>query len=341
MPTRRDDQIRGHEIRLASRPVGWPTAENFAFVDVEVPDPGPGQVLVRNTYMSVDPYMRGRMNDVRSYVPPFQVGAALEGGAIGEVIASDSDAVPVGATVMHQLGWRDLALLDARAVRVVDPAAAPTPAAYLGALGTTGFTAYVGIVDIAEMREGDVVFVSGAAGAVGSMAGQIAKLRGASRVIGSAGSAEKVRHLTEKLGFDAAFNYHDGSVNRQLAAAAPDGIDVYFDNVGGDHLTAALFAMHDFGRVALCGAISAYNASQAPPGPPNLGLAVSRRLLLRGYIILDHNNRMRAFLDEIGPAIRDGRIVVDETVVHGLEHAPDAFLGLMRGENIGKMLVAL
>jgi hypothetical protein len=331
----------GREFHLASRPVGWPTPENFAFVDVEVPDPGPGQVLVRNTYMSVDPYMRGRMNDVRSYVPPFQVGKALDGGAIGEVIASGSDTIPVGATVLHSLGWRDLALLDATHARIVDPLAAPTPATYLGALGTTGFTAYVGLLDIAGLREGDVVFVSGAAGAVGSIAGQIAKLRGASRVIGSAGSAAKVNHLVDKLGFDAAFNYHDGPVHRQLAAAAPDGIDVYFDNVGGDHLTAAIYALHNFGRVALCGAIDAYNATDARPGPPNLGLAVSKRLTLRGFIVIDHHDRMPAFLAEVAPWIRDGRVVADETVVHGLEHAPDAFIGLLRGENVGKMVVAI
>jgi hypothetical protein len=331
----------GHEFHLASRPVGWPTADNFAFVEVEVPDPGPDQVLVRNTYMSVDPYMRGRMNDVPSYVPPFQVGKALDGGAIGEVIASGTDAVPVGATVVHQLGWRDLALVPARYARVVDAAAAPTPATYLGALGGTGLTAYVGLLDIAGMREGDVVFVSGAAGAVGSLAGQIAKLRGASRVIGSAGSAAKVSHLVDKLGFDAAFNYKDGAVRRQLAGVAPDGIDVYFDNVGGDHLTAALFALRTHGRVALCGAIDAYNATEARPGPPNLGLAITKRLSLRGYLIIDHYDRMPAFLDEVGPWIRDGRIVSDETVVHGLENAPDAFLGLLRGDNIGKMVVAL
>src|SRR5262245_9214569 len=331
----------GHEFHLASRPVGWPTLDNFAFVDVEVPDPGPGQVLVRNTYMSVDPYMRGRMNDVRSYVPPFQIGKALDGGAIGEVIASGSDTIPVGATVLHSLGWRDLALLDAKHARIVDPLAAPTPTTYLGALGTTGFTAYIGLLDIAGMGEGAVVFVSGAAGAVGSIAGQIAKLRGASRVIGSAGSAAKVSHLVDKLGFDAAFNYHDGPVHRQLAAAAPDGIDVYFDNVGGDHLTAAIYALHNFGRVALCGAIGAYNATEARPGPPNLGLAVSKRLTLRGYIVTDHYDRMPAFLAEVAPWIRDGRVVADETVVAGLEHAPDAFIGLLRGENLGKMVVAI
>ena len=331
----------GHEFRLASRPRGWPSEENFDYVAVELPDPGPDQILVRNTFMSVDPYMRGRMNDVKSYVPPFQVGKALDGGAMGEVIASANERVPVGATVVHQLGWRDLALLDGKYAHVVDPTAVPTPATYLGALGGTGLTAYVGLLDIAGMREGDVVFVSGAAGAVGSIAGQIAKLRGASRVIGSAGSAEKVSFLTDKLGFDAAFNYKDAPVRKQLAAAAPDGIDVYFDNVGGEHLTAALSSLRTFGRVALCGAIDAYNATEAQPGPPNLGLAITKRLSLRGFIVTDHRDRTAAFREEVGAWIRDGRVVCNETIVDGLSRAPDAFIGMLRGNNVGKMVVAI
>jgi NADPH-dependent curcumin reductase CurA len=246
----------GAEFRLASRPSGWPTPENFDLVEVEVPEPGPGQVLVRNRFVSVDPYMRGRMNDVPSYVPPWQIGAAVDGGAVGEVIASGSEQVKVGDTVLHSLGWRDLALLPERYATVVDPAlVGGRISAYLGVLGTTGLTAWAGLVDIAEMREGDAVFVSGGAGAVGSVAGQIARLRGASRVVGSAGSAEKVAYLTDRLGFDAAFNYKDGSVRRRLAEAAPDGIDVYFDNTGGDQLTAAISTLKRGGRVALCGAI--------------------------------------------------------------------------------------
>jgi NADPH-dependent curcumin reductase CurA len=331
----------GHHFHLVSRPVGWPTPENFALVDVEVPEPGPGQVLVRNTYLSVDPYMRGRMNDAKSYVPPFQIGQALDGGAMGEVIASGSDAVPVGSMVVHQLGWRDLALFDAKYAEVVDPAATPSPATYLGALGIPGLTAYVGLFDIANMRDGDVVFISGAAGAVGSIAGQLAKLRGASRVVGSAGSAAKVRHLTDELGYDAAFNYKDGPVRKQLAAAAPDGIDVYFDNVGGEHLVAALSALHTFGRVALCGAIHAYNATEAPTGPPNLGLAITKRLTLRGFVVTDHRDRTAAFVDEVGGWIRDGRIMCTETIVDGFEETPAAFIGLLRGDNVGKMVVRI
>ena len=331
----------GHEFRLASRPNGWPTRDNFQFATVELAEPGPGEVLVRNAYVSVDPYMRGRMNDVPSYVPPFQIGKALDGGAVGEVVASGSPKFTVGQTVLHALGWRDLALLPERHVNVVDPTAVGSVSAYLGVLGTTGLTAYVGLLDIASMREGDAVFVSGAAGAVGSVAGQIAKLRGASRVVGSAGSAEKVAYLTDRLGFDAAFDYHDGPVREQLRTAAPDGIDVYFDNVGGEHLTASISALHRGGRVALCGAIDAYNATEAPTGPSNLALAIGKRLTLRGYIVSDHYDRMPAMLAELGPWLRDGSLVADETVVDGLAQAPEAFIGLLRGRNIGKMVVRI
>ncbi|GIF14413.1 NADP-dependent oxidoreductase [Actinoplanes teichomyceticus] len=329
------------EIRLASRPTGWPTADNFELAELPTPEPGPGQVLIRNQYMSVDPYMRGRMNDVESYVEPFQVGKALDGAAVGEVVASQSPDVPVGAIVVHALGWRDYALADAAQVRVVDPAAAPTLSAYLGVLGMTGCTAYVGLLDIAQFREGDTVFVSGAAGAVGSMVGQIAKLRGAKRVIGSAGSAAKVRHLVDELGFDAAFNYKDAPVRQQLREAAPDGIDVYFDNVGGDHLEAAIASLNKYGRVALCGAIAQYNETSAPAAPRNLALAIGKELNLRGFIVGNHRNRMPDFIAEVGAWLRAGKIQSRETVVEGLANAPEAFLGLMRGENTGKMVIKL
>ena len=329
----------GQEIQLAARPQGEPAESDFRLAEAEVQDPGEGQVVVRNTWMSVDPYMRGRMNDRRSYVPPFQIGAPLEGGAVGEVVASRADAVSEGDTVLHQLGWREYAVLDGGAVRKVDTDLAP-PQAYLGVLGMPGLTAYVGLLDIAALAEGDVVFVSGAAGAVGGMAGQIAKVRG-HRVIGSAGSPEKVAHLTDELGFDAALNYRDGDVAGQLAQAAPDGIDVYFDNVGGGHLEAALEVLNRNGRVAMCGAISQYNATEPVAGPRNLGLAVGKRLTLRGFIVSDHGDRMRAFAEEVGGLLRDGRIRHRETVVEGLEHAPEAFIGLLRGQNLGKMLVRL
>jgi hypothetical protein len=263
----------------------------------------------------------------------------MDGGAVGEVVVSSDERFAPGDLVLHGLGWREHALLDARQARRLDPESGVSPSAYLGVLGTTGLTAYVGLLDIAAMKPGDVVFVSGAAGAVGSMVGQIAKLRGASRVIGSAGSAAKVAHLTDALGYDAAFDYHDGPVARQLREAAPDGIDVYFDNVGGDHLEAALFALRDFGRAALCGAISVYNEEKAAPGPRNLGLAVSKRLTLRGFIVTDHGSRMRDFVPEMAGWLRDEAVRHDETVVDGIENAVDAFLGLLRGANLGKMIV--
>src|SRR5580700_10897731 len=275
------------QIVLASRPSGWPTAANFALTETGRPELADGQVRVRNLFMSVDPYMRGRMNDVKSYVPPFRLGEPLEGGAIGTVIESRSPDLAKGDLVLHMLGWRDEAVLPARQARKVAVAKGLSPSAYLGVLGMPTLAAYVGLLDIAQLKQGDTVFVSGAAGAVGSMAGQIARLKGAGRVIGSAGGDEKVRWLRE-IGFDAAFNYKTGPVFDQLREAAPHGIDIYFDNVGADHLDAALVMLNDHGRVAMCGAIANYNATEPPVGPSNLGLVVSKRLTLRGFIIIDH-----------------------------------------------------
>ncbi len=325
---------------LASRPSGWPTAENFALTEVPRPELADGQVRVRNLFMSVDPYMRGRMNDVKSYVPPFGVGQPLDGGAVGSVIESRSPDLAEGDLVTHMLGWRDEAVLDAGQARKVDPAEGLSPSAYLGVLGGTSLTAYVGLLDIAALKPGDAVFVSAAAGAVGSIAGQIAKLKGASRVIGSAGSDDKVRWLRE-IGFDAVFNYKAAPVHQQLRQAAPDGIDVYFDNVGGDHLQAALSVLRRGGRVAMCGAIASYNATEPVPGPRNLGLVITKRLTLRGFIVFDHNDRNPDMIADVTRWLRDGRLHFAETVVDGLEHAPDAFLDLLRGRNTGKMIVRL
>ncbi|MEU1603294.1 NADP-dependent oxidoreductase [Micromonospora matsumotoense] len=327
------------EIHLASRPQGWPTADNFRLVETEVPTPGPGQIVVRNQFMSVDPYMRGRMNDAKSYVPPFALDAPLDGGAIGEVVAGGADGINVGDTVLHGLGWREYALLDGASARRVDPDVAPV-SAYLGVLGMTGLTAYAGLLDVAAMQPGETVFVSGAAGAVGSMVGQIAKLRGAGRVVGSAGSPAKVARLTA-LGFDAAFDYHDGPVRDALKAAAPDGIDVYFDNVGGEHLEAAIGAMKLHGRAAICGMIAQYNSAEPPAAPRNLALVIGKRLTLRGFLVGDHGGLREQFVAEVGGWLREGRLSYDETIVDGIGNAPDAFLGLLRGENLGKMLVRL
>ncbi|GAA0376095.1 NADP-dependent oxidoreductase [Microbispora corallina] len=333
--------MRTREIRLASRPKGWPEPADFDLAETDLPEPAEGQVLVRNLFMSVDPYMRGRMNDVKSYVPPYRLGEPLEGGAVGEVVDSRAPGLAKGDVVLHNHGWREHALLDARAVRKVPDVPGVSPSAYLGVLGMPGLTAYAGLLDVAGFKDGDAVFVSGAAGAVGSLVGQIARLKGASRVIGSAGSAAKVAFLTERLGFDAAFDYRDAPVAEQLAAAAPDGIDVYFDNVGADHLEAAIGALRPHGRVALCGAIAVYNRADPQPGPRNLSLAIGRRLTLRGFIVGDHYSRMPAMVDEVGAWLREGRIVYQETVADGLDNAPAAFIGMLRGENVGKMIVRL
>jgi NADPH-dependent curcumin reductase CurA len=331
--------LSGREIHLAARPDGQPTASNFRLVTAPVPDPGPGQVLIRNHYLSVDPYMRGRLDDVPSYVAPFQLDAVLDGGAVGEVLATnDAPGLAPGDLVLHDLGWREYAVADAGQTRKLDPPPGIAESAYLGVLGMPGLTAYAGLLDIAELRTGDVVFVSAAAGAVGSLVGQIAKLRGASRVIGSAGSAAKVQYITE-LGFDAAFNYRDAPVDKALAEAAPDGIDVYFDNVGGDHLAAAIDNLRLHGRVAVCGAISVYGG--APPGPANLPYVIGKRLTLRGFLVLDHEDLRPQFEAEVAQWLLAGHIRFDETVVDGIENTPEAFLGLLRGDNTGKMVIRL
>lgn len=308
-------------------------------VEVDLPELQDGQVLVRNDVMSVDPYMRGRMNDVKSYVPPFQIGKALEGGAVGTVIESRNDDVPVGTSVLHALGWREYAVLDAGRFQVVDTDAFPA-STYLGVLGMTGLTAYAGLMAAAEFEEGDAVFVSGAAGAVGSMVGQIAKLSGASRVIGSAGTPEKVQRVLD-LGFDAAFNYHDGPVRESLKQAAPDGIDVYFDNVGGDHLEAALSSLNVDGHVAMCGAIAQYNQSEPPCAPRNLALAIGKRLTLRGFVVQKYSSMAPEFRATVGPWIAEGKIQWDETFRDGLDNAAQAFIDLLDGANTGKMVVRL
>jgi NADPH-dependent curcumin reductase CurA len=323
---------------LVARPHGWPTLENFAVVETEDPVPAAGQVLVHNRVISVDPYMRGRMSAARSYVAPYEVGKAMYGGAVGEVLESTVDSLRPGDLVLHELGWRTHAAVDARRVLKVDPAVAPL-SAYLGVLGMPGLTAYAGLFEVAEFRAGDTVFVSGAAGAVGSLVGQLARLRGAKRVIGSAGAAEKVAYLVDELGFDAAFNYKDGSVTAQLRKAAPDGIDVYFDNVGGEHLEAAIDSMRLHGRIAVCGMISQYNATEAQPAPRNLGQIIAKRFTMRGLLVSDHNAVRPRFLAEVGPLLASGELKYTETFADGIANAPRAFLDLLGGANTGKMIV--
>ncbi|HJG63823.1 MAG TPA: NADP-dependent oxidoreductase [Corynebacterium stationis] len=329
------------QIQLVNRPTGWPSHDDFRTATIEYGDLEPGQVRVRNEYVSVDPYMRRRMNDTRSYVAPFALGETIAGGAVGRVIESESDALPVGTPVLHQHGWSDVIQADAETFRPVPDIEGLPLSVHLHILGMTGLTAYVGLTAIAGMKEGDTVFVSGAAGAVGTAVGQIAKQLGASRVIGSAGSAEKVALLTQKYGYDEAFNYKEGNVREQLPVSAPDGVDVYFDNVGGDHLEAALDAMNDGGRIALCGAISGYNTTDRTPGPDNMANIITRGLKLEGFTLANYLHHAPAFREKMTKWFAEGKIAYDETVVDGIENTVDAFLDMMRGANTGKMLVRI
>ena len=302
-----------------------------------LPEPAEGEVLVRNSYLSVDPYMRSRMRDAKSYVPPYEVGKVMDGGAVGQVIASRGGKLEEGSWVQGLNGWREHYTSNGDGLFPVDPSLAPISAA-LGVLGMPGLTAYAGLMEFGKPQEGETVFVSGAAGAVGSAVGQMARLRGC-RAVGSAGSAEKVEWLTGELGFDAAFNYKEVDLGQALDEHCPKGIDIYFDNVGGDHLAAALARMRVHGRIPLCGAISQYNREDAPPGPDNFLSVLPNRLTIRGFIVLDHFGLLGQFLAEAGPWVQAGELKYRETIVDGIENMPGAFMGLLEGENIGKMLV--
>jgi hypothetical protein len=331
-------KITSQEIRLASRPKGMPTAANFTLARRELEPLPDRQVLVRNLFMSVDPYMRGRMNEGRSYVPPFALDQPLEGGAVGEVVESRAPEFKPGDAVVSNLGWREYSMAAPKDLHPVSREIQPL-SVYLGALGMTGMTAWAGL-NLVEVKSGDVVFISGAAGAVGNVAGQLAKLRGC-RVIGSAGSEEKVRFLREECGFDIAFDYKAGPVLDQLNLEAPDGIDVYFDNVGGEALEAALSALRVHGRIIACGGISGYNQEKPRPGPANLFNITTKRLTMKGLIVRDWLGRQDEFEREVGDYYRAGRLKNKETVVEGIGRAVDAFLGLFAGKNIGKMVVKL
>ena len=324
------------EIRLVARPQGFPGEDLFEIAETAIPEPADGQLLIRNAYFSVDPYMRPRMNDVRSYVAPFTLGEAMPGGAVGRVAVSRSARHAEGDWVVHQLGWREWALSDGSGLRRIDPLVAPVSTA-LGVLGMPGFTAWYGLFELGAPKAGETVFVSGAAGAVGSAVGQMARIAGC-QVVGCAGSEEKVAWLRE-LGIEAAFDYCEERPRQGLARLAPDGIDVYFDNVGGDHLEAAIGALRTHGRVVACGSISRYNDAEPTPGPRNMFMVVTKRLRLQGFIITDHYDRFGEFAAQAAEWVREGRLRYRETVVEGIENAPKAFLGLLRGENIGKMLV--
>jgi NADPH-dependent curcumin reductase CurA len=327
------------EIRLKSRPVGMPAASDFELATVELPPPAAGQVQVRNLWMTVDPYMRARMNE-KSYAAPFALGEAMQGSAIGEVTSSNDPSLKPGDLVQSFFGWRESFNVSASEVRKLETNGLP-PEAFLGVAGLPGLTAYVGLLRIAALKQGDVVFVSGAAGAVGSMACQIARLKG-HKVIASAGGKDKIAFVRNELGVDETIDYKTTSdLAQALATAAPEGIDVYFDNVGGDHLEAALANTKPFGRFVLCGMISQYNASAPPAGIRNIALAVGRSLRLQSFNVSSHFDLQAAFANDLAAWHAAGKIKWRQTVLNGIERAPEAFLGLFSGQNIGKMLVKL
>ena len=332
---------RNREIRLKTRPTGMPQPGDFELVETQVPDPAPGQVLVKNLYMSVDPYMRGRMVDRPSYVPPFQVGEVLGGGAVGKVVASNGNSrFAEGDHVSNFSGWREWFATEGGDLQKIDPALA-TIEAYLGVFGMPGLTAYGGLLRTGELKDGERVFVSAASGAVGAVVCQIAKNKGC-YVVGSAGSDEKCEWLLKEARIDRAINYKNcGPLDKALREALPDGIDVYFENVGGEHLNAALANMRRGGRIAVCGMIAQYNDTSPPPGPANIVMVIPQRLTMRGFIVIDHMDMMPDFLRDMAAWTKAGKMKWRETIVDGIENAPRAFIGLFKGENIGKMLVRL
>lgn len=331
-------------IALASRPQGKPAAENFSLETGTLPDPEAGEVAVRVTWLSLDPYMRGRMDDAKSYAQPVQIGDTMEGGAVGEVIASNAEGIAVGDTVVGRFGWASHAIAKVDELRKVDPTIAP-PQTALGVLGMPGHTAWVGVNDILGVKAGETVVISAATGAVGSLAGQLAKAKGA-RVIGVAGGADKCAFAVNDLGFDACIDHRRANDSRDMAAMiakeAPEGVHCYFENVGGKTMEGTLSNMHDHGRIALCGMIAWYSGQgieTAAPGPFIWRQILVKRLRVQGFIIFDHPDRFRPFVKDVAPIIADGRIQYRESVTEGLENAPAAFMSMLEGGNFGKTLV--
>lgn len=322
---------------LKSRPEALPTADNFELKDIDLPPVGEGMIRVRNQWLSVDPYMRGRMNDAKSYVPPFQLDQPMDGGAVGEVVESKAEGFAPGDLVLHMGGWRDEAVVPAQTARKL-PDLGAKPQQFLGVLGTTGATAYFGLLDAASAKEGDIVFVSAAGGAVGSVVVQIAKAKGMT-VIGSAGGKDKCDYV-RSLGADQVIDYRAGPIVKSLRTAAPQGIDVYFDNVGGSHLDAALACARNNARFAICGMIEGYNKRQ-PTSLRFIMRIIAARIRLQGFLVFDYQFRFDEFYRDMAGWLKSGAVKAQETVVDGLEQTPEAFLGLFKGANVGKMLVRL
>lgn len=328
------------EIRLKRRPREVPSADDFELAEVSRPEPSDGEFLVRNVWMSVDPYMRIRMRDQKSYAEPFQIGQPLQGHCVGRVVESNHPQFAVDDCVVSRYGWRDYWTSSGDGVQKVDPDRAPLQA-YLGVLGMPGLTAYVGLLRIGELKQGETVLVSAAAGAVGSVVCQIAKIHNA-KVIGTAGSPKKIEWLRNEAGVDEAINYKQTSdLHAAVASACGDGLDLYYDNVGGELLSIALDHMHDFGRIVCCGMISQYNKAKPDPGPHNLFQVIGKRLRMQGFLVFDHEDLRPQFYEDMSRWIQEGRLKWEETVVEGLEHAPEAFIDLFGGENLGKMVVRI
>ncbi len=327
------------QILFKSRPTGWVDASHFELVKGPVPEPGPGEVQVRNVFMSLDPYMRGRMRDQKSYTPGFELGQVLQAGAVGEVIASNDPSLAVGDLVEGRLGWETYSVAKAGQVNKVDGKAASL-SHYLGVLGMPSMTAWVGLRNIGQPKAGETVYVSAASGAVGQVAGQIAKLQGC-RVAGSAGSDDKVAYISDELGFDTAFNYKTvSSLDNGLAEACPDGIDVYFENVGGTMLDAVLLKVNPYARIVACGMISQYNLER-PEGVKNLSTIVGNKVRMQGFIVSDHMDLKAEFMAEMSGWLAAGKIKYREDVTQGIENAPAAFIGMLKGENFGKQIVQI
>ncbi|SDW03160.1 NADP-dependent oxidoreductase [Paenibacillus sp. PDC88] len=331
--------MMNRKILLHSRPQGLPTEDTFKFEEAPIQEPGEGQVLVKSIYLSVDPYMRGRMNDSKSYVPPYPLGEVITGGVVGEVIESRSDQFSKGDKVLGMLGWQLYNVADADKLQQVDENIAPL-SAYLSVIGMTGLTAYFGLMDIGRPKAGETVVVSGAAGAVGSIVGQIAKIQGA-HVVGIAGTEEKTDWLTKELGFDEAINYKTTpNMKEALEKACPNGVDIYFDNVGGDISDAVMTQLNDYARIPLCGAISSYNQEEGSDvGPRILTKLIKTRSMIKGFVLGDYADRLPEGAKMLGQWLAEGKLRYEETILEGFDRVPEAFLQLFQGTNIGKMLV--
>ncbi|HEV2548355.1 MAG TPA: NADP-dependent oxidoreductase [Stellaceae bacterium] len=327
------------QVVLANRPAGWVKESDFRLVEGPVPTPGEGQVLVKNRFLSLDPYMRGRMNDVRSYAAKVELGDVMTGETVGEIVQSKHPQFKAGDIVAGRVGWQLYALSDGKDLRKLDPSLEPL-SLHLGTVGMPGVTAWVGLLDIGQPKPGETVVVAAASGAVGSVVGQLAKHKGA-RVVGVAGGKAKCDYVVNELGFDHCIDHRTGDLAKALAEATPKGIDVYFENVGGPLLDAVLLRCNPFARIPLCGMVSQYNATDDRYGVKNLMMAVGMRIKLQGFIVSDHLDRWPVALKELASLVREGKLKYRETVTQGLENAPRAFIGLLKGENFGKQIVKL